>query len=88
MNLLAINTDPMKKNLGFKLLFKNTLVFFSTSCDPILTNAMQKLEIKKKKKSLYAKKKTTPTDGDKAKNSESLCSDQKIFWTSSIIMSI
>lgn len=40
---------------------------------------MQKLEIKKKKKSLYAQKKTTPTDGDKAKNSESLCSDQKIF---------
>lgn len=88
MNLLAINTDPMKKNLGFKLLFKNTLVFFSTSCDPILTNAMQKLEIKKKKKSLYAQKKTTPADGDKAKNSESLCSDQKIFWISSIIMSI
>lgn len=41
---------------------------------------MQKLEIKKKKKkSLYAQKKTTPADGDKAKNSESLCLDQKIF---------
>lgn len=40
---------------------------------------MQKLEIKKKKKVYMLKKKTTPADGDKAKNSESFCSDQKIF---------
>lgn len=55
---------------------------------PNINKCYAKIGDKEEEKSLYAKKKTTPADGDKAKNSESLCSDQKIFWISSIIMSI
>lgn len=50
---LVFITDSTKKGLGFKISVSTTL------CDPMLTNGMQKLEIKRKKEKLCMLKKIT-----------------------------
>lgn len=50
---LVFITDSKKKGLGFKISVSTTL------CDPMLTNGMQKLEIKRKKEKLCMLKKIT-----------------------------
>lgn len=57
---LVFITDSKKKGLGFKIWVSTTL------CDPMLTNGMQKLEIKRKKNSVCSKK--SPADDKDSKS--------------------
>lgn len=57
---LVFITDSKKRGLGFKISVSTTL------CDPMLTNGMQKLEIKRKKNSVCSKK--SPADDKDSKS--------------------